>query len=224
MPKLQKKYKFAVIAVDVVIFTIINERLQVLLMKMTKKPFLDSFACPGGLIKPTETADSAAGRHLATKAGVRNVYLEQLYTFSKVKRDPFGRVVSVAYFALAPSNKVKIEATEKTAEIRWCPVDKLPKLAYDHQEMVDYAVRCLKAKVASTNIVYSLLPQQFSLSQLQRIYEIILKKTLDKRNFRKKILLLNLVEKTGKKERGVANRPAELYQFTQRKPRVVEIL
>lgn len=223
-PNVKRKYKFAVIATDIVIFTVQDEKLQVLLIKMKKKPFTDYWAAPGGLVKPIEAVDASARRILLEKTGVKDVYLEQLHAFGRVDRDPFGRVVSVAYFALIPNAGLKLKTTKDYAEVTWFPVKKLPKLAYDHAEIIDYAINRLKDKLEHSNIVYSLLPQEFTLSELQRIYEIILGKKIDKRNFRKKFFSLRLVKNSGKKRRGEANRPAELYSFIKRSPQVVKIL
>jgi len=196
----------------------------VLLIKMKKQPFTNSWAAPGGLIKVSESVDQAAERVLYEKTGVKNVYLEQLYTFGKANRDPFGRVVSVAYFALIPYKSVDLKTTEEYSDVDWFPVNNLPKMAYDHAEIIKCAVDRLKAKLGYTNIVYSLLPNEFSLGEMQKMYEIILSEKMDKRNFRKKVLALRLVKKTGKKRLGEANRPAELYSFINKKMHRVDIL
>lgn len=224
MASIKKKYKFAVIATDIIIFTIKDDELNALLIKMKKNPFKNHWAAPGGLVKPDESVEQAAKRILKEETNLSNVYLEQLYTFGKVNRDPFGRVVSVAYFALIPEQKQSIKTSKKYDEICWHKVNKLPQMAYDHEEMITKAYRRLKAKLGYTNIVYSLLPDMFTLSELQSIYEIILRKKLDKRNFRKKVLQIKLVRKTGKKTSGAPNRPAELYRFTSKKPSIVEVL
>jgi ADP-ribose pyrophosphatase YjhB (NUDIX family) len=224
MPKLAKKYKYAVIAVDVIIFTINKGKLQVLLIEMKKKPYASSWAAPGGLIKISESLEDAAKRVLREKAGMRNVYLEQLYAFGNPKRDPFGRVVSVAYYALIPGDGIVLKTTKEYAGVKWFPVDDIPRLAYDHKDILKKAVRRLQRRLTQTNIACNLLPVEFSLSELQKTYEIILGKKLDKRNFRKKILSLDLVEMTPKKRRGVSNRPANLYRFLSRKNFNVEIL
>ena len=209
-----KKYQFAVIASDVVILTVRDGALQVLCIQMQKAPFTGKWAVPGGLVKPAESVDHAAHRLLAEKTGIRNVYLEQLYTFGKVKRDPFGRVVSVAYFALVPSDHLQLHTSKEYADVRWFPIRKLPAMAYDHAEIVQTAVQRLQAKLGYTNIVFSLLPKAFTLSELQNVYEIIIGKSFDKRNFRKKVLGLKLVRPTGEKRVGEANRPAQLFSFT----------
>jgi 8-oxo-dGTP diphosphatase len=219
-----KKYKFAVIATDIVIFTVENGELEILLIKMKKKPFTDCWAVPGGLVKPIESVDSAAERILSEKTGVKNVYLEQFYTFGDIDRDPFGRVVSVAYLALIPSRGLKLQTNSEYADVKWFPVDKLPKLAYDHKEMVNVAISKIQEMLERTNIAYSLLPEEFTLTELQSVYEIILKRDLDKRNFRKKIFLLDIMKKAGRKKQGRASRPAELYKFKDRELRQVNVL
>lgn len=220
----KKKYKFTVVATDVVIFTIKDEKLQVLLIKMKKKPFADCWAGPGGMVKPNESIDDAAKRILKEKSGVSGVYLEQLYAFGKVNRDPFGRVVSVAYFALIPSDSLILKTTKEYGDIKWFPIDKPPKLAYDHREIIECAINRLRNKLGYSNIVYSLLPNEFTLGEFQGTYEIILGKKLDKRNFRKKLFSLNLVKPVGRKKKGMANRPAVLYAFKNKKPRIVGML
>lgn len=224
MAQLSKKYKFAVIATDVVVCTVRENRLQVLLIQMKKAPFARKWAAPGGLVRPDESVDEAAERHLYAKTGVKNIYLEQLYTFGDVDRDPFGRVVSVAYMALIPSRGLVLKTSKEHSDVQWFSVGRLPKLAYDHQEILRVAVERLRAKLGYTNIVQGLLPKTFTLTELQKTYEIILGRKLDKRNFRKKLISLQLVKQTGEKERGVANRPAVLFQFTSSQPRIVEIL
>lgn len=219
-----KKYKFAVIAADVVIFAIERGVLKVLLIKMKKRPFTEMWAAPGGLVKPHESMDVAAERHLASKTGIKNAYLEQLYTFGKPDRDPFGRVVSVAYMALLPDTSIQLKTTADYSDVRWFGVNNLPKLAYDHKEIISYAIERLHAKLEYTNIAYSMLPKKFTLGELQRTYEAVLGKMLDKRNFRKKFLALGLVKKLREKKLGQANRPAELFSFTSRYPQIVEIL
>jgi len=212
------------IATDAVIFTVQDNELKVLLIQMVKLPYQGLWAVPGGLIEQDETTEQAARRILETQTGVTDAHLEQLQTFDSVTRDQLGRVVSVAYVALVPSDSVSLKTTEKYADIRWMPVSNLPSLAYDHDEIVTIAVERLRAKIESSNIVWSLLPKEFALSQLQSVYEKILAKPLDKRNFRRKILDLNLVESTGRRSTGSAHRPAELFAFKQRKTASVKIL
>lgn len=205
------------VAVDAVIFTVREGRLHVLLIQMKKKPFTGRWAIPGGLLEDGETSEKAARRVLRTQTGLGDVFLEQLATFDDPKRDPFGRVISVASFALVPAEGVRLRTTEKYADVRWWPVSGLPALAYDHAEMLEYALARLRAKLQYANVAWSLLPEQFTLSALQSVYECILGRTLDKRNFRKKILSLGLLADTGKVTKGEAHRPAALYRFRTRK-------
>lgn len=224
MAKIEKKFKFTVLATDVVIFTIKEGKLQVLLIKMKKEPFTACWAVPGGLVNPKESLEQSAKKQLFLKSGLKDVYLEQLYTFGKIKRDPFGRVVSVAYFALISNANLKLKTTKEYEDIRWFDINKLPKLAYDHAEIIKTAIERLKAKLTYTNIVYGLLSKEFTLTELQQVYEIILNKSIDKRNFRKKILGLGLVKKVNKQKTGEAHRPADLYSFIKKLPQIVEIL
>lgn len=224
MTKPWKNFKHAVIATDIVIFTVDDNKLKVLMIKMRKKPFSEMWAVPGGLVHIDESVDESARRHLKDKTGVSNVYLEQLYTFGNVLRDPLGRVVSVAYFALIPKDSVSLKTTDEYEGVDWFSIKELPRLAYDHAEIVKMAVERLKAKLEYSNIVHGLLPKEFTLTDLQKTYELILEKEIDKRNFRKKILSLNIIKKSNKKSTGGANRPAELYKFISTKPQIVEII
>ncbi len=227
MPSVVKqKYRHVVVAVDVAVLSVRDNRLEVLLMKMSKRPYEDSWALPGGLLKGDETLDDAAKRHLFERTGLSRVYLEQLYTFSALDRDPFGRVVSTAYAALVAP---EFEARERyfvtdQAKVCWFPVRKLPSLAYDHADMVQVAVERLRAKLGYTNIAANLLPPEFTLTELQTLYEVILGHALDKRNFRKKILAIKLVVPTGRERGGLPSRPAELYRFADRTLKVINIL
>lgn len=205
------------VAVDAGIFTVREGRLHVLLIQMRKTPFTGRWAMPGGLLDDKETSERAARRILSIQTGVTDVFLEQLATFDEPGRDPFGRVVSIAYFALVPHDGVRLRTSEKYADVRWWPVDALPKLAYDHEAMLEYAVGRVRAKLQYANVAWSLLSETFTLSALQATYEAILGRVLDKRNFRKKILALDLLADTGKTDRGGAHRPAALYRFRSKK-------
>ncbi|MBI4128671.1 MAG: NUDIX hydrolase [Parcubacteria group bacterium] len=222
MARQSHKLTFAVLATDTVLFTVDGHELKVLLMRVHRPPHVTRhWGVPGGLIHPKETADQAAQRHLREKGGVTGVYLEQLYTFSRVDRDPRGRVVSVAYLGLVPGVDI---SKHSDGEVGWFPVRLLPALAYDHREIIRTAVERLKAKLEYTNIAYRLVPEAFTLTELQRVYEVIIGRKLDKRNFRKKLFFLNLLEKVGRKKKSGASRPAELYRFRERKPRMVPVL
>lgn len=201
------------VTVDVLVFTIQNELLKITLVKRGVKPFLGMWAIPGGFIRKGETLEDAAIRELAEETGVKNVYLEQLYTFGDPKRDPRGRVVTVSYFALIPSDSIKFKPTTDVTQAEWFEIDNLPALAFDHKKIVDYALERLRSKIEYSNIVHGLLPKKFRLSTLQKVYEVILAEKLDKRNFIKKMSSLGLLISTGEKELKGAHRPAMLYQF-----------
>lgn len=210
------------VAVDHCIFTILDDQLQLLLIQMRKAPYTGMWALPGGLIQHEESLDAAAARILSEETGVSEVYLEQLYTFGHPERDPFGRVVSVAYFALMHAQGTTLRTQPKYAAVQWWPAAHLPGLAYDHTAIVAYARQRLEWKLAYTNISWSLLPTHFALTELQKVYEAVLGRRLDKRNFRKKILSLGLIEAVGEKAMRGAHRPAMLYRFTTRTPHIVE--
>ena len=211
------------VAVDAVLFTIGEKMLKTLLVKIKRGPFVGQWAFPGGLVHTGEGLDEAARRELFEKTGVSDLYLEQLYTFGETRRDPSAHTVSVAYFALVPPVVGALSRGEKYADVCWTPVHTLPPLAYDHSAIAAYALQRLRAKLSYTNIVYSLLPNEFTLADLQELYEIILHQPLDRRNFRRKILALGLLKALPKTRRG-AHRPATLYAFTQRSPMNVEVL
>lgn len=206
-------YEQPAVTVDLVIFTVNDDTLNVMLVKRTEEPFADSWSLPGGFLKVGESLEDAALRVLKEKAGVENVYVEQLYTFGDPDRDPRARVITVTYFALIPWKDLLHPPSDKISDLTWSPVNHLPKLAFDHREIVEYAVRRLRAKASYSNIVYGLMPRQFRLSELQRMYEIIINDKLDKRNFRKRMLATGLLQETGRKDIAGAHRPAMLYKF-----------
>jgi len=200
------------LTVDIVVFTVTEQKLKVLLIQRGIAPFKGQYALPGGFLLHNETLDAAALRELSEETGTENVYLEQLYTFGDPKRDPRGRVVTVAYYALVPAGKSPLLAGTDAASAEWFPVDALPPLAFDHGRIIEYAVNRLRNKLDYTNVGFELLPKKFTLSTLQMLHEAILGKLLDKRNFRRKILSMGLL--TASKEMEVTGRkPARLYAF-----------
>jgi 8-oxo-dGTP diphosphatase len=205
------------VAVDVAVFTVLDRALQALLVRVERGVFAGGWALPGGRVRADETLERAARRLLAAETGVRGIYLEQLYTFGHPERDPHGRVVSVAYFALIP------HGGRTFPDAAWRPVARLPRLAYDHRAVVRTALARLRAKLAYTNLVYTLLPPSFTLGELQEMYEAIRGRRFDRRNFRKKILSLGLLARAGGVRRG-PHRPAALYAFRRRRPMMIEIL
>lgn len=219
MKKHTDKFYFSpAVTVDVVILTIDQGELKVLLIRRARPPFEGVWALPGGFLFQNETTEKGALRVLADKTGVKNAYIEQLYTFDSSGRDPRGPAVSVSYFALMPREKLVFESAKDLQAPTLLPVNKLPPLAFDHKRIVNYALRRLRSKLEYTNAVFSLLPKKFTLGQLQATYEAIWGKKLDKRNFRKKFVALGLIKPTSQKLGGAQHRPAQLYVFVEQRP------
>lgn len=210
-------YERPAVTVDVLILSVLEGALKVALIKRGLPPFKHSWAIPGGFVHLDESLEAAARRELEEEAGVTDVFLEQLYTFGEPARDPRLRVITVAYYALVPATRITLTAATDAADAAWFDVREVPPLAFDHATILGCAIERLKSKLEYSTIAYSLLPPRFRLSELQQVYEVILGKQLDKRNFRKKILSFNLVEPTGKMDAGGAHRPAQLYRFKKRK-------
>ena len=213
------------VAVDVAVLTVRAGALHVLLAQARRGPFAGWWALPGGRVHEDESLDKAARRELASQTALRGVYLEQLFTFGNPKRDPHDRVVSVAYVGLVPDpgDATGPDAAGKYAEASWRPVSRLPALAYDHAAVVRLAVSRVRAKLQYTNLVYTFLPRPFTLTELQSVYEAILGRPLDRRNFRRKVLSLGLLRGLGRVRRG-SHRPAALYAFRNRRPMTVSVL
>ncbi len=201
------------IAVDCVVFGLDDEDLKVLLIQRDAEPMAGVWALPGGFVLPDETLDEAASRELAEETGLTRVFLEQLYSFGAVDRDPRGRVVSVAYYALVALRDHRVRAATDARDVAWFAAADLPTLAFDHEHILDMGLQRLKGKVRYQPIGFELLPSKFTLSQLQRLYEVILERSLDKRNFRKKILAMGILEELDEVEQDVAHRAARLYRF-----------
>ncbi|HVX23884.1 MAG TPA: NUDIX domain-containing protein [Candidatus Saccharimonadales bacterium] len=208
------EYIAPTLVVDSVIFQLVDGQLSVLLIKRSQEPFLGTWALPGGYCAAGETTQDAMTRILSAKGGIKAGSLklvEQLFTFDTVARDPRGHAVSVSYMGLGLNLQPSLTST--TQEPHFFPVSDLPKLAYDHGEIISYAQERLRAKLTYTNACFALLPKQFTLSQLQTAYEAVLGRELDKRNFRKKFLSLGLIEETSEFYKEGAHRPARLYRF-----------
>lgn len=202
------------VTVDIVLFTLRDRQLHLLLIRRLAKPFEGRYALPGGFVLENESLDAAATRELKEETGVEKVYLEQLYTFGEPKRDPRGRVVTVAYYALVPHIEALSAGTD-AADAAWFPVDKLPALAFDHRKIVDYAHQRLRNKLDYTNVGFELLPDKFTLTELQLVHEAIHADAIDKRNFRRKILQSGIVKPT-KEWRSTGRKPAQLYRFSEK--------
>jgi len=206
------RYPHPAVTTDIVIFTIRQDELKVLLIKRALPPHKNQWALPGGFIKMEENLEEGARRELKEETGVTGVYLEQLYTFGQPDRDPRERVITVAYYALVPSDELEPKAATDAEGVSWFGLKELPDLAFDHKEILKMAHERLIAKLDYSTIAFQFMPTQFTLSELQQVYEVILGEPIDKRNFRKRILSLNLIKDTGKERKAGAQRPAKLYR------------
>jgi 8-oxo-dGTP diphosphatase len=199
--------------VDCVVFGFDEGELKVLLIERALEPFKRRWALPGGFVRVDETVDDAARRELGEEAGLKDVFLEQLYTFGAMNRDPRERVVSVAYYALVKLAAHETKAATDAADARWFPISKMSKLAFDHADILTTALARLKGKVRYQPIGFELLPPEFTLSQLQHLYEAVLEMELDKRNFRKKVLGFGLLVPLKETRMTGRHRPAQLFRF-----------
>lgn len=215
------KYEFERpgLTIDCVIFglDLDEETLKVMLIQRDVAPYEGVWAIPGGFVRPGETLMQAATRELEEETGIKDVFLEQLYTFGDPDRDPRGWIVSVAYYALVSPDKHDIRATADAREAQWFPVTSLPRLAFDHDEIFAKALERIRGKLTYAPLGFELLPQKFTIKQLQKVYEIVLGRTLDNRNFRKKIFAMDVLRELGEMQKGVPHRAARLYKFDERK-------
>lgn len=216
------EYPHPAVTTDMVVFTIRDQQLKLLLIKRKLTPFKGKWALPGGFVALDEDIHECAERELAEETGVSGVYLEQLCTYGHPQRDPRERVITIAYYALIPSEKLEIRAATDASDVDWFGMDELPKLAFDHETIVQQAKQRLVTKLDYSTIAFQFLPAEFTLSEIQNIYEIILEAKMDKRNFRKWALALENIEETGDERREGAHRPAKLYRLLD--PNRVEII
>lgn len=206
------RYPHPAVTTDIVIFTIRQDELKVLLIKRALPPHRGDWALPGGFVNLDESLEEGARRELEEETGVTGVYLEQLYTFGRPDRDPRERVITVAYYALIPTDTIEIRAATDAEGVSWFGMNEVPKLGFDHREILDMAHRRLVDKLDYSTIAFQFMPKEFTLPDLQQVYELILGEPLDKRNFRKRILSLDVVKETGKKRKEGPHRPAMLYR------------
>ncbi len=203
------------VTIDCVVFGYDGIALSLLLINRKEAPFINMWTLPGGFLFLEETPEESARRILKSKTGLNNLYLEQLYTFGDVKRDPRGRVLSVAYYALVDPRRLELLAGIAANDVKWFESSKLPKTAFDHKEIIKVAYNRLKAKVTYQPIGFELLDKKFTLTELQFLYECILQRPIDKRNFRKRILESKVIKSTGEKRSGQKNRAPELFEFDE---------
>ncbi|HFA49043.1 MAG TPA: NUDIX domain-containing protein [Bacteroidetes bacterium] len=211
-------------SVDNVIFGFDGDDLKVLLIKRANPPFQDSWALPGDLVYPNEGLETAANRVLLELTGLKNVYLEQVHTFGAVDRHPVGRVITIAYFSLVKISDYVVTPSSFAQKAKWHSVMEAQELnlAFDHNDILNTCFDTLKGKVRRMPVGFELLPPKFTLTKLQHLYEAVLRTKLDKRNFRKKIISMNLLIDLDEMQEGVPHRPAKLYQFDKERYRKFE--
>ena len=208
----------SIFTADCVIFGFDEGEIKVLLVERNEYPYKDWWGLPGFFVEKDETIDDAVERILYEHTGLRNIFMEQLYTFGDLKRHPQGRVITVAYYALL---RIKNTLTLKphsdyVKQAEWHPINELPELAFDHNNIITKSLEKIRSKLKNSSIAFELLPEKFTLTQLQKVYEAISGQTLDKRNFRKKMLNYNILKELDEKQRGVSYRAARLYKFDKR--------
>jgi 8-oxo-dGTP diphosphatase len=201
------------LSTDCVVFGYAESQLQIALIERKRGPFTGAWALPGGFMEGDETIEEGARRELLEETGIDNIYLKQCGAFSQVDRDPRGRVITLAFFALVDPSQYQLISSGDAARANWWPANALPCLAFDHAAIVESAWSALRVAVSSTPLAFTLLPKLFTLGQLQQFYEQVYKTQIDKRNFRKRVAKLEHVAATGKSTEGAAHRPAQLYTF-----------
>lgn len=213
------EYPRAALTVDCVVFGLDDQELKVLLIQRGLPPFEGKWALPGGFVHLEETLEQAARRELQEETGLHDVYLEELHSFSAVERDPRERVVSVAHYALVKLSDHQVRAATDARDAAWFGVQDAPSLAFDHADILQMALERLRNKLRFQPIGFELLPKKFTLSELQHLYELVLERSLDKRNFRRRVLSMDLLVETDEVQQDVAHRAARLYRFDERKYR-----
>lgn len=210
MPLIRGNY---LVATDCVLFTILHDELKLLLIKRKNEPFKGKFALPGGHVEKEENLEDSAARELEEETGVKSIHLQQLKAYGDVGRDPRGRVITVAFLALVDGEKIKLQAGTDAEIARWFSAYELPELAFDHHKIVKDALHTLRQELQSTKIASQFMPKKFTLSELQKAYEVILDTELDKRNFRKKLKELKILKELNETRMEGAHRPAKLHSF-----------
>ncbi len=213
----ETKFFKTAFSVDNVIFGFDDGDLKVLLIERGEDPYVGMWALPGDLVYPNEDIDSSATRVLKELTGLENVYLEQVKAFGAVERHPLGRVITIAYYSLIKISSNKLKTSSFAKKAKWHSIKQVETLAFDHSEILKASILLLKKSIRNRPIGFELLPPKFTLTQLQHLYEAVLDAELDKRNFRKKILSMGLLEDIDEMQEGVAHRPARLYRFDKQK-------
>ncbi|MFN5181502.1 MAG: NUDIX hydrolase [Bacteroidota bacterium] len=212
-----KKFFRSAFSVDSVVFGFDQGDLKVLLIYRGAEPYQGTWALPGDLVRLDEDLDESARRVLKDLTGLSDVYMEQIHTFGKVDRHPLGRVITVAYLSLVRISDYKINPSSWAKDAQWHSINNIPKLPFDHSEILNFAKNKLKERVRNQPIGFELLPPQFTLTELQHLYESVLETNLDKRNFRKKLNSMDLLVDSGVSQNAVAHRPAKLYRFDRKR-------
>lgn len=205
------------LSVDAVVFGYEEGNISVLLIKRKYEPFKGKWAIPGGFVENDESLEDAVERELFEETGIKINYLEQLYTFGKPNRDPRGRVVTIAFFALVRPNAFKIFASTDAEQVQWFNISELPELSFDHKEILKTAIERLQGKITYEPIGFELLDKKFPFSDLEKLYTTLLGRAIDRRNFRKKIIGLNVLDELDEKVSKGSGRPANLFQFNQQR-------
>lgn len=214
--QLNQRCKY-VLSVDAIVFGYQEDKLKAALIKRKNPPFEGQWAIPGGFLEGNETVEQAANRELEEETGLKDIYLEQFHVFSDPDRDSRGRVITVGFFALISSEKIKLIATQDATDARWFSAYEIPSLAFDHNKIYQKALESLRVTVAIKPIIFELLPEKFTLTEFQKLYEQIFNIELDKRNFRRKVLKTGFITETKSITRGTQHRPAKLYQFNKKR-------
>jgi ADP-ribose pyrophosphatase YjhB (NUDIX family) len=205
------------LSVDCVIFGYAEGRLQVALIERKNNPFKGEWAIPGGFVEGDETVEEAAFRELQEETGLSDLFLQQFHVFSEPNRDPRGRVITIAFFALIDADKRELVASEDASKAVWWAIDDIPHLSFDHDEIYEKALESLRVAIKIQPLAFELLPKKFTLTQLQQLYEEVFDLEIDKRNFRKKVAKMGFIQETGKMTQGAKHRPAMLYTFNKKK-------
>jgi 8-oxo-dGTP diphosphatase len=205
------------VATDAAVFTVTNATLKLLLIKRRKQPYMGMHALPGGFLEEYDAGlDECAARELLEETGVKNIYLKMLHAYGNKGRDPRGRVISIAYLALIRAEEVQLNSSKFSEDAEWVALDSIEGMAFDHKQIVEEAVGKLRRELFRSNIAARLLTDKFTLTELQKTYEVILGHAQDKRNFRKWVKNLDILRATKEKKMEGVHRPAELYEFKQR--------